>query len=783
MIKERLQMKKTIKIRMLQCFAKIMLIFFWIGFLTAVPVTVSADTLPSDGFYSISVKLGDAEKTLDISGGSHSNGGNVQIWNSNGTPAQMFYLENAGDGFYHIKNAGSGLLLDVSGGSSANGANVQQYEANGTDAQLWRIEDDGDGSYTITSKISDKALDVSGARSANGTNVQIYESNGTDAQRWYLTSPASPENGKIVTLFSVKDSSLVIDVSGGATTGGARLTLQKMSGSESQKFLLKENDDGSFTLENEKSELAVDVSGGSFSNGAALQIYNPNGSGAQKWQFRPESDGSFALVNSSSGKAVDIPGGIAKSGAMLQMYDQNDTEAQRFYLVLTEAEAHEYDGIYTLSSALTGLASMDVSGASLNDCANIQLYPANLSNAQKFRFIYSGDGFYRILNINSGKAVDISGGYAGDGGNIQQYSYNGTDAQLFRISGNDDGTITLFNKNGKAVEAAGNSSASGTNIQTYTYNGSQGQKWYLENEAERASRLQQITDVRTSDAKFFRNGIITSINNEMTYIDFSTDSRKDLGIKSSWLCGVEEDGIILYGNFSHEVGIVRVDENMDVAESHVLIDEKAQGDLMIDPTILKTGDGYYFTVTNIHGRINNENPNLDNGHYTVSLYHTVDFSEFEDVSTIVEDDKNLEDVDLCENDGSLIVTFEREILDKGKSSVEAVISADGGATWSAPAVLLAADADHEPASFYKTDAGWRLYYSSDIENPGTSYSGAKAFAADYDDNFNPVSVNQPVLLSEEGKVLLYDIKNTDGSIEYLYAYDYIVKNRLTVDLS
>ena len=49
-------------------------------------------------------------------------------------------------------------------------------------------------------------------------------------------------------------------------------------------------------------------------------------------------------------------------------------------------------------------------------------------------------------------------------------------------------------------------------------------------------------DVRTSDAKFFRNGIITSINNEMTYIDFSTGSRKDLGIKSSWLCGVEEDG-------------------------------------------------------------------------------------------------------------------------------------------------------------------------------------------------------------------------------------------------
>ena len=38
--------------------------------------------------------------------------------------------------------------------------------------------------------------------------------------------------------------------------------------------------------------------------------------------------------------------------------------------------------------------------------------------------------FYRILNINSGKAADISGGYAGDGGNIQQYSYNGTDAHF-----------------------------------------------------------------------------------------------------------------------------------------------------------------------------------------------------------------------------------------------------------------------------------------------------------------------------------------------------------------
>ena len=56
-------------------------------------------------------------------------------------------------------------------------------------------------------------------------------------------------------LFSVKDSSLGIDVSGGATTGGG-LTLQKRAKREPE-VLLKENDDGSYTLTNEKSELAV----------------------------------------------------------------------------------------------------------------------------------------------------------------------------------------------------------------------------------------------------------------------------------------------------------------------------------------------------------------------------------------------------------------------------------------------------------------------------------------------------------------------------------------------
>lgn len=139
----------------------------------------------ADEVYEVETSLADG-MVLDIANGSVSDGGNVQLYESNGTPAQRFRFTYDGQGFYTVSNFKSGKLLDVADSSWADGANVQQWRANGEDAQKWRIDDNGDGTYTLVSKCSGKVLDVDNGKARNGANVQQYTSNGTAAQKWRL---------------------------------------------------------------------------------------------------------------------------------------------------------------------------------------------------------------------------------------------------------------------------------------------------------------------------------------------------------------------------------------------------------------------------------------------------------------------------------------------------------------------------------------------------------------------------------------------------------------------
>lgn len=144
----------------------------------------------------------------------------------------------------------------------------------------------------------------------------------------------------------------------------------------------------------------------------------------------------------------------------------------------------EFDGYFTVKSALSGDASLDVASGSLEPGANVQLWSTNGTSAQALRFWYDAEaGAYEITNAKSGLALDVQGGSARPGGNVQQFTRNGTAAQRWTIADNGDGTVTIASaKNPSCVlDAAGGESAPGTNVQLYRANGTTAQKWVLEN--------------------------------------------------------------------------------------------------------------------------------------------------------------------------------------------------------------------------------------------------------------------------------------------------------------
>lgn len=161
--------------------------------------TPSSTGALANGIYKLVAKVGTSGsplRVLDLADGVDADNRNVRIWNDNGSPAQRWYIESTGDGFYKIvSQAGSKTrLLSANNGGRGDNSNVNIWAAaasSGAGNQRWKIEKMPDNYYKLTTKASyaesiKYCLDVDGANGSSGTNVQIYRDNSNDAQRWRL---------------------------------------------------------------------------------------------------------------------------------------------------------------------------------------------------------------------------------------------------------------------------------------------------------------------------------------------------------------------------------------------------------------------------------------------------------------------------------------------------------------------------------------------------------------------------------------------------------------------
>jgi glucosylceramidase len=118
-----------------------------------------------------------AGKCVDVAGANSADGTAVQLYDCNGTAAQVW--TRGTDGTVRAL----GKCLDVTSGSTADGAPVQLWTCNGSGAQVWSY-----GSGALVNPQANKCLDVTGNNSANGTRLQIWTCTAAANQRW--TAPA-----------------------------------------------------------------------------------------------------------------------------------------------------------------------------------------------------------------------------------------------------------------------------------------------------------------------------------------------------------------------------------------------------------------------------------------------------------------------------------------------------------------------------------------------------------------------------------------------------------------
>jgi chitosanase len=113
--------------------------------------------------------------------------------------------------------------VDVAGASSADGTAVQLFDCNGTGAQLWTV-----GNADNTIRALGKCLNVAASAVTNGARVQLATCTANAAQKW------TPASGALVNTASGK----CLDATNRGTANGTPLQIWSCTTAANQKFAL-----------------------------------------------------------------------------------------------------------------------------------------------------------------------------------------------------------------------------------------------------------------------------------------------------------------------------------------------------------------------------------------------------------------------------------------------------------------------------------------------------------------------------------------------------------------
>ena len=386
----------------------------------------------ADGTYYIRSAT-DINYMVSIKSDSNAEGANAHLWKYADTNYMRFTFEYQSDGYYQIKNVGSGKYLGVAGQSGASGANVEQ-QADGT---LWQVLTDGSKYWYLVPKCATTCcFDLSGNTIANGTNIDISSANMTTAQRWKLDSKVEATKPAI----------------SGATTPG---TMTKGSSFDIRGTISSDSTITSVTVG------VYDVSG----NMKIGKTVSPNAS-------------SYDLKNvDTSIKFGSLAAGVYRYKVTADNDAGTTTLVNKVFVVL-ETEQTVSNGTYNIASMTNTGYVLSIKSDSKEDGANVHLWTKATTNFMKFQFTYDGNGYYKIKDVGSGKYLGVTNQSSSSGANVEQQS-GGT---LWQVLPDGTGAYYIVPKSasGCCLDLSGNQVERGRNIDIYTANMTTAQRWKLE---------------------------------------------------------------------------------------------------------------------------------------------------------------------------------------------------------------------------------------------------------------------------------------------------------------
>lgn len=581
----------------------------------------------ADGTYEISTKL-NTGYVLDMTSSSLSNGGNVQIYESNETPAQGWIVSHDSKGYVTIKNENSGKVMEIKDNKATNLQNVQQNAANDNYGQKWIAIKNSDGSIELVSgENQNYCLDLYSSRTVNGNNVDIYKRNNSNAQRWVFRNKLNyresldqlaNENKNVLangtyTIASKINDNYVLDMASSTLSNGGNVQLYEANGTKAQSFIVNHDKNGYVTITNENSNKVIEVNSNSAANMANIQQNQSNDSYRQKWIAIKNSDGSIELVSAlNKNYCIDLYSSRIVNGNNVDLYQRNSSNAQKWLFKTKNNQSQvptNYDAIaaqnkdaiadgkYEIATKLNTSFVLDMTSSSLSNGGNVQLYASNGTKAQGWIVSHDSKGYVTITNENSGKVMEVAGNKVGNLVNVQQNQANSNMGQKWIAMKKADGFIELVSalNTNYCLDLYSSKTVSGNNVEIYEINGSNAQLWKFqkfETAQEKADRLAKENQSLMDDGVYF----IKSIHTE--YVLDVPSSSKNPGVNiqlytlnetdaQKWVLQHDSNGYVTIMNYGSKLyltasnGRVTQENKSNATNQKWIIMFDAQGRLKI----------------------------------------------------------------------------------------------------------------------------------------------------------------------------------------------------------
>lgn len=451
----------------------------------------------ADGSYTMYLNV-DTCPVVAVANDSKEESANIQTDVSRAKESQRWEICHDDKGYVLIRNANSGKYLAAEGEKAVSGTNVVQSENSNSRAAKWIfVKNEDKNTYCIYSALYHAlVLDVEGGSSEAETNIAIWTANGGAAQNFSLISTPTvvepcddvldSDNYYFIKLADNK--SFQLDLTAADRGNGTRYELWSASNVMWQMFRF-EYVNGYYKIINAYSDKVLDVDGNSLvPDSPVISFDYYSNADNQLWSVISCEDGSYSFINKKNGLTLEADLSFETNGAPIQTGLAGENyRGQHFSLEKVVNLMPE--GLYSYSTALNSSLALDVTGASIKEGANVEIWTKNGGFAQKWwiETVEGKENTYTLQAVCSGMYLSDNGA-----GNAIQTSSKISENSQWKVEILDGNYVFLNLGTGKALEVNNNNSFAGANVGTSDSSGSKGQQWIQQNTAPISSGIYTI---------------------------------------------------------------------------------------------------------------------------------------------------------------------------------------------------------------------------------------------------------------------------------------------------